>query len=1719
MVRSMAVSTTVVVPINVQAVRVLEQDKDKFKGPTVLFGQIGTDQAPTHLGVEIAQDLSRAQASSPIDEGIHLHWALPDALTHGLHDPSTDTIAFPTVPNRWLVTRIFRDEGAASSAPGGGSAAVKVRQWILESNRFLAKPSGSGDAGGGTMTTAIPALGDDAAPAPTAGPQQLPTTLPPPPTLSHQYLGTRQLYGAEWVDAASTQPGNYDPQLNAVSYYGPDFAAYYQNGPTVFGFSDDFADLGYGQGHLFTASFSVSYQVIGWYGGSASDDILRPVLARAREAYVREGSTSSKADCFEACIRRELKWQLPPRAAGGDAGEDWPADVQSLYAGVALDIQWQPQGKREFLPSPDAVRDALNVEIAVGNNSAEALSALISAEHLFSAEPEGDDAEPYPVVERNVELLMNAFQQDLLRRLAGADPGAVVSRLEEHLHSLRFSARSGGATWSVRPARGAAERAEGAKGAAQVQLTAPAAELLSQLNAAQQTYDRQTATLESCQRQAYLDWTRWALMQSADVLSADNAAARQFIESALLRILTESGRRGVLAKAKGPSSLQSLNLRFEPVWTAVNEAAAGQIALLATAENVLRIALPAIVARVGSALRGALAILEGGNAAAALKEVQALGADTLLQARLAELRGLITPTAAVDDLRTALARNITSLSTELAALSAAAQGSAAEPGLEQLIRAFETQGAFAAALQLTRFIAQQRPTLFDPTNLIDTQQIFLCLEAANFDATTVVVCGAKLLHAQHLVQKARDDIADEVLPRFKTALASASGLFPQLLEQVNATENRLGDVVAKLGGAGATAEGKAALIALLQSLQQFADQLKASQQTSATIRLAWQSLLLYLPTAHQVVILARILGEAVQRVDPLQSLQQVPAPAYWLPNEPVVVIAQPGDSQQSLRPVNRCGAATLLPCRRATDLLTALGLNAGGTVRTLIAATMLGKTALPNVHENLGERQPVVQQLLAEAFWLAPQAADDLLRAAGGFTDATVASLRDIQHQVAARMTSDQAGQLDPPWFTEVTVASSTGAPPALPSAPSPPLSATFHGVLPYYTSVNLLGDSNPFLPLYLAWTAEFETLQLADGEGHQGSVFTPDFLTRNFSFDTDQVELLYTQPPPSLQQSGGQAQPVFLSGQVTLSTTSAANLLHQVRLYLKGAIGVDVAQGPMAPAGLKNDFQRDLYAVYEDLRTRVTLSQGLNGFNAGLLQQLPLLQLPLNEIEATDATTTSLFMHLQKTWNNAQWNQASVAAGTALNLFAPWRAGLLRMQTLAVVDAFGRFFQLGTQGEAAVQRQVVVAGAFEQTPGNPLGTALTGSANDIYLPPRLVQPARLSFDWLSAQAEAQSGLSYVASLMQTADSPITGWMLPDHLTDGLLIYDADGTPLGALALEGSKRVLTWRPPPSDVVAEPGHNGRDQMVGVDLAGAHPVLRDFLTRFLFPQSAGDSPFQDFLDAVDRSQRFIHTNHLQQDKGLAVLVGKPLVLVRAVLRLDLLGRPVVAADAASFEEATHRFATAKPQDRTTWHDYEGSTRFQAGMMDVALPVMLGDLNQFDDGLVGFFLGDDFSTFHTPAAAGSHAGVKKSSWKTVQLVPNDNDRVAYLKPGPAATPPGAPASKEWTLTLVMDPRAAVHASTGILPVKALRIPPAQYQGAMNRLMAYFMANPVLVGPQQVQIPVPVEAGRHWSWVEPAQPATTLATNVVGDRARFGYSPQRIVDGWLELKTGDSP
>lgn len=62
--------------------------------------------------------------------GAYLHWALPDALTHGTVGDDGNAV-FPAIPDRWLVVRHW-----PSAWPGKRA----VRAWVLEADRGIAHP-------------------------------------------------------------------------------------------------------------------------------------------------------------------------------------------------------------------------------------------------------------------------------------------------------------------------------------------------------------------------------------------------------------------------------------------------------------------------------------------------------------------------------------------------------------------------------------------------------------------------------------------------------------------------------------------------------------------------------------------------------------------------------------------------------------------------------------------------------------------------------------------------------------------------------------------------------------------------------------------------------------------------------------------------------------------------------------------------------------------------------------------------------------------------------------------------------------------------------------------------------------------------------------------------------------------------------------------------------------------------------------------------------------------------------------------------------------------------------------------------------------------------------------------------------------------------------------------------------------------------------------------
>jgi hypothetical protein len=580
---------------------------------------------------------------------------------------------------------------------------------------------------------------------------------------------------------------------------------------------------------------------------------------------------------------------------------------------------------------------------------------------------------------------------------------------------------------------------------------------------------------------------------------------------------------------------------------------------------------------------------------------------------------------------------------------------------------------------------------------------------------------------------------------------------------------------------------------------------------------------------------------------------------------------------------------------------------------------------------------------------------------------------------------------------------------------------------------------SQDWHPLLMAWAVEVWPTATGAGPG-----YPPGFLTDGWQLADDEPEL-------RLRDGRGVLSPASTVYTGTSILTPYAQDL-QVRRLAGYVMGIyqrehqlpampeeDAAAYLAVPANFEQVQQwvaakspprgpePDPVATAVDALMRLrgvpSLSQSLGGFNDALLTRRHTLQLDVADPLGFDdyrAFTAAVGPYVQGPPPGQlaapdgallppYLSGGNRTAPQPLGTFQPIRSGAFRVLRLRLLDAFGRVLDL--DWDRVISSRLLPAAA-----GGDL----------ITLPPRFVQPARLNFRWLSADLGDQQ-LTELAS-----HSPVCGWMLPNHFAESLAFYTADGTALGSIDRAGRWRVAPGAVPVSpDQVPDP-HLGA--VIGY-LLGKDPA---FLRKF--------------HGAVDSALERIDPPILTSQQDTAVIVGRPLAVVRASVDLQLQGLP--AAD-------------------QTWtalrHDLRSGTRQTAGFTGVGVPVRIGDYRQLSDGLVGYWVetpGGFDDVFNAPLSdpvddpgIRTHAGGEIAIWQA----------------------PGSPAQ---TLTMLVDPRGSLHATCGVLPVKTIDIPAGQYADALGRIEVTFPTGPILSSARDVEVPLPAGQDDAWSWVE-ATPA----------------------------------
>ena len=404
---------------------------------------------------------------------------------------------------------------------------------------------------------------------------------------------------------------------------------------------------------------------------------------------------------------------------------------------------------------------------------------------------------------------------------------------------------------------------------------------------------------------------------------------------------------------------------------------------------------------------------------------------------------------------------------------------------------------------------------------------------------------------------------------------------------------------------------------------------------------------------------------------------------------------------------------------------------------------------------------------------------------------------------------------------------------------------------------------------------------------------------------------------------------------------------------------------------------------------------------------------------------------------------------------YLPIRGGFLKFSKLRVIDTFGQTFDL--QG-----RPTIPVGELVPTSSTtPLPAGL------VQLPPRLVQSSRLDFSFLSR----------AGSTARNSDDPsvLCGWLLPNHLDGGIAVYDHDGQLLGELV--SGLGSTSWEPRPG---------GTDTETGIDNPALSGVVESLKTQ------AQQKNIADVLRLIDHTLWLVDPLGGRRDTSLSVLIGRPLAVVVAQLRLQLYGLPAFSQ---------------------RWNDmYDPSNpkviRQNRGSIDsVGFPVRLGSTQLRDDGLIGYFLSDYSKLYsvHTPEKEHRAGGY-------IQPVVDGDEYQGDLHLSFRS-------EESVQVTLIVDPRGSVHASTGILPTTKIALSDHVVSRFLKDLEVTFRSGPILADSETLRMPRPAENHGTWSWVGLSDDNWTETPIVnANDRARLPHAPPRLNQGWLRWKIDGS-
>ena len=450
---------------------------------------------------------------------------------------------------------------------------------------------------------------------------------------------------------------------------------------------------------------------------------------------------------------------------------------------------------------------------------------------------------------------------------------------------------------------------------------------------------------------------------------------------------------------------------------------------------------------------------------------------------------------------------------------------------------------------------------------------------------------------------------------------------------------------------------------------------------------------------------------------------------------------------------------------------------------------------------------------------------------------------------------------------------------------------------------------------------------------------------------------------------------------------------------------------------------------------------------------------------------------------------------------FYPIRAGHFQLMDLWLVDSYGQILRGKSNLLGPNDPVQDVMWSTDMITSSPNYSGDTKSYGQ--LPPRITQDAVITPQFL------QSDDDNILTNSSDSTSPICGWVMANHLNDSLMVFDAEGKNQGEVLkvrreTTGDDNTLTirWESAP----------GTDTMLGAapDLDNEH--LQKFITNLLATgtTSSGALAYTELMTSID-STLWTSNAIYKEGNNLAVLLGKPLAVVRGEVELDLSGSPAYNQSWHQTGEFYNNAGTYDPKDPP--------------FVSVKFNVRIGDAFMKKNGVMGYFEADDYTKFYSVYGTnGQTQGLQQLLKSTTSGMTMEKMKSALENEGTFSSGYVIPdhlvnlAANQGPvkLTLLIDPDGDMPIISGSLIGTSISLPNGPVSLALDNLSATFRQGPLLLNPNRIKMPTPSEVRGDWSWlarkdVTEWQPSEEVIEQTPD--ATLVPDPLSLIEGWLKL------